>query len=96
MSSIAIILLLTLFQFISGWGVLNLLRINLKPGATFALSVLLGVAGFSLVPFILQLLYIPLTALSIFLSLAAAALLLNLRVRKSFLRLRMAVKATEG
>ncbi|HYE54097.1 MAG TPA: hypothetical protein VD996_04610 [Chitinophagaceae bacterium] len=88
MSSLAIILLLTALQFVAGLGLLTLFRIQLKPAMFLSLCILLGIAVFSLVPFILQLLYIPLTGGNIFLSLAVACILLNLNAGRRLSHLR--------
>ena len=66
MSGIMIIALLTVIQFIAGFGILNLFKIELKPGLFIPLAILLGVAVFSVMPFVLQLAYIPLTSTNIF------------------------------
>ena len=88
MSGILTILLLTIFQFIAGFGIVNLFNIQLKPGLTVSLSVLLGIAVFSIVPFLLQLAYVPLTQGSIFISLLAACILLNLKFKSGLARLK--------
>ncbi|HEV3414424.1 MAG TPA: glycosyltransferase family 39 protein [Puia sp.] len=79
-------LLLLLFYLVTGYGVLTLFRLQLKPAYMITLSLLCGVAVASVVPFVLQLLYIPLTSASVFGGLALAALGLNtptiLRIRR--------------
>lgn len=75
-------LALIILQFITGLGILNLFRIDLKPFMIISLAVLLGVANFSIVPFILQLFYIPLTSLNVFLALLISGILFNLRFFK--------------
>jgi len=82
MSSILSILLLTLAQFAAGFGLLTLFRIQLKPALLLPLAVLTGIAVFSMVPFLLQLCYIPLTATNVFSSLAIACVLLNIRWKR--------------
>jgi len=79
MSTILVLLLLTLVQFAIGFGIITLFRIQLKKGLMIPLAVLLGVAVFSFVPFLLQLCHISLTRVSIFSSLAVACILLNIR-----------------
>jgi hypothetical protein len=81
--NVVALLLLTLLQFISGIGVLALLNISLRNGLKFPLALLLGVAVSSLVPLLLQLLYIPLTSFSVFSALVITALLLNLNMARS-------------
>lgn len=80
MSNLLVLLLLTLAQFAMGFGILSLFRIQLKQGLMIPLAVLLGIAVCSLIPFLLQLCYIPLGPAGIFLSIAVACILLNLRV----------------
>jgi len=78
--NIVALLLLTLLQFITGTGVLALFNISLRNGLKVPLALLLGVAVSSFVPFLLQLLYVPITAFSVFSALVMAALLLNLNM----------------
>ncbi|HYC27943.1 MAG TPA: hypothetical protein VEB42_03990 [Chitinophagaceae bacterium] len=79
MSELIMAIVLTLLQFATGFGVLGKFRIQLKPAMHISLSVLLGVAIFSIVPFVLQLLFVPLTADNVFLALAITCVLLNVR-----------------
>ncbi|HEY1163985.1 MAG TPA: hypothetical protein VGE90_02435 [Chitinophaga sp.] len=81
--NIVVLLLLTLLQFISGIGVLALFNISLRNGLKIPLALLLGVAVSSFVPFLLQLLYVPLTGFSVFSALVMAALLLNLNMART-------------
>lgn len=81
--NIVALLLLTLLQFISGIGLVGLFNISLRNGIKIPLALLLGVAVSSIVPFLLQLLYIPLTSFSVFGGLAMAAVLLNLHLVRS-------------
>jgi hypothetical protein len=71
---------------LSGYGVLGLF--GLRPGRTYTvtLSLLLGIAVASFIPFLLQLFYIILNPASVFLSLLLAALLLNIPVYKRLRR----------
>jgi hypothetical protein len=87
-----IAILLLILQFIAGFGVLCLLKIYLKPGFFISLSVLIGVAVFSFVPFLLQLAYVTLTAFNVFVSIATVCLLLNLRSKNGFLHLTNSLK----
>lgn len=82
-----IAILLLIFQFLAGFGVLCLLKIYLKPGLSISVSVLIGVAVFSFVPFGLQLAYVPLTAFNVFAALIAVSFLLNLRSKKGIVHL---------
>ncbi|HEV3325958.1 MAG TPA: glycosyltransferase family 39 protein [Puia sp.] len=78
--------LLCLCYLISGYGVLTLFRMRLKTAYMITLSLLLGVAVASFLPFLMQLFYIPLTPATVFGSLLGVALLLNIptirRIRK--------------
>ncbi|HET6254283.1 MAG TPA: glycosyltransferase family 39 protein [Puia sp.] len=71
-------LLLLLYYLVSGYGVLTLFRLRLKPAYMLTLSMLLGVAVASLVPFLMQLLFIPLIPATVFGALILAALALNI------------------
>jgi len=85
MPLIAFILLL-LCYLVTGYGILDLFRLRLKAAYTITLSLLLGLAVASFIPFLLQLFYIELTPLSVFGCLVAAAVVLSLpilaRIRK--------------
>ena len=83
MSGVLAILLLCLVQFATGFGVLTLFNIRLKPAMLASLAMLLGIAVFSVVPFILQLCYVPLTQLTVFGSLAVACVAVNAQFKKS-------------
>ncbi|HWK02885.1 MAG TPA: glycosyltransferase family 39 protein [Puia sp.] len=78
MAFIALILLV-LCHLLSGYGLLTLFTIRQKTAITLALALILGVAVASLVPFVLQLCFIPLTPATVFGSLVLAGLLLNIR-----------------
>ena len=71
-------LLLLILFLLSGLGILQLFGLRLKPAYTITLSLILGVAVASFLPFLLQLFYIPLTAFTIFGILVLAALLLSI------------------
>jgi hypothetical protein len=79
-------LLLLLCHLVTGYGILSLFRLRLKAAYTLTLSLLLGIAAASFVPFLLQLLFIRLTPLIVFASLVLGAILPNLpllnRIRK--------------
>ena len=87
-----IIILLVLLQFVSGFGVLMLLKIYLKPALLISLSVLIGIGVFSIIPFLLQLAYVPLTSFNVFASLIIVCILLNLNSGKGILQLFNALK----
>jgi hypothetical protein len=77
MPFLASLLLIFLFL-LSGYGLMNIFHLRLKTAYTLTLSLLLGVAVASFLPFLLQLCFIPLTGLTVFGSLVLAALLLNI------------------
>ena len=80
-----IFLFLLFCYWFSGFGILTLFRIRLRPAYMVTVGLLLGVAVASFVPFLLQLLYIVITGPTVFGALLAVALLLNI---PSFLRMR--------
>src|SRR5215211_5091159 len=94
MSSILMILLLTLLQFMAGFGLLTLFNIRLKPGMSASLSVLMGIAVFSFITFLLQLFYLPLTSTNIFAALIISSLLLNIKFKTGIARLNGLIKET--
>src|ERR1700743_3262166 len=71
-------LLLLILYLVSGLGILRLFGLRLKPAYTLTLSLLLGIAVASFLPFLLQLLYIPLTAFTVFGVLILGAALLSI------------------
>lgn len=71
-------LLLLIVYLVSGLGILQLFGLRLKPAYTITLSLLLGIAVASFLPFLLQLFYIPLTAFSVFGVLVLGAVLLSI------------------
>lgn len=92
MLQVLTILLLTLLQFLAGFGILCLLKISMRPVLTICTAVLLGLALFSVVPFLLQLFYIPITRTSIFVTLNCFCFLLNLRSKQGFKKLMSGVQ----
>ena len=79
-------LFLLICYVLSGYGLLTLFGMRLKPAYTLTLSLLLGIAVASVIPFLLQLFYIVIIGPTVFGALLLAALLLNiptlLRIRK--------------
>ena len=79
-------LFLLLCYLLSGYGLLSLFRMRLKAVYMITLSLLLGVAVASFIPFLLQLFYVVITGPTVFGALLLAALLLNipsiLQIRK--------------
>jgi hypothetical protein len=86
--SILLFLILTLLQCLIGFGILTLLGIRLRPGSLFPLAILLGLAVFSLLPFLLQLFYIPLEKRNIWIAVLLSCLVLNVRFSKGLKNLR--------
>jgi len=76
--SFLVYLLLLILYLQSGLGILQLFGLRLKPAYTITLSLLLGIAVASFLPFLLQLFYIPLTAFTVFGVLILAAALLSI------------------
>lgn len=91
MSAVFTILMLTILQLLTGLGLVSWFRISLRPALMLSLWVLCGIMVFSLVPFLLQLFYVPLTALNIFGALVIICLLLNLKYRNSMAGLRKVI-----
>lgn len=83
MYSWIMLILLTLLQGLCGLGLISLFRVWIKPGMMVALWMISGVAVFSMIPFLLQLFYVPLTAENIFPSLVLVCMLLNARYERS-------------
>ena len=83
MTAIFMILVLTVLQIFAGIGCLGLFRLHVRPAVFFTLSLLTGVGIFSLLPFLLQLLFIPLTRLNISLAILACCVLLNIRTARN-------------
>jgi hypothetical protein len=75
---LVVYLLLLLYYLVSGYGVLTLFRLRLKTAYMITLSLLLGIAVASVIPFLMQLLFIPLTPGTVFGALILAALALNI------------------
>jgi hypothetical protein len=78
------LLVFTFFHLITGYGILRLFNIHLKPLMAGSLSVMLGIFVASVIPFLLQLLYIPLTSATIFSAWALVAVALNIKTLLHF------------
>lgn len=85
MMPLVIILSLTYLQFFAGFGIVHLCKLRLSLPLRVAVSILLGVAVFSIVPFLLQLVFVPLTVVNIFVGLLVVATLLNLKSTTEFI-----------
>ncbi|MGZ3938447.1 MAG: hypothetical protein ACXVBK_06765, partial [Flavisolibacter sp.] len=91
---LVIILSLTYLQFFAGFGIVHLCKLRLSLPLLLAVSILLGVAVFSIVPFLLQLAYVPLTVINIFVGLCVVAFLLNLKSTTEFIGFFKKVRAS--
>ncbi len=85
------ITLLTIVQFFTGFGLLGFFRIKVRPGLYIALCILIGIAVFSFIPFLLQLVTLPLTATNIFLSLLATCIWLNVNIKNNWQQFRQSL-----
>ncbi|MGN6566419.1 MAG: hypothetical protein ACTHJ0_00630 [Flavipsychrobacter sp.] len=78
-------------HYLSGRGILSIFKIKLKPLISIMVCMILGVAMLSLVPFILQLFYIPITHTNVVVGIAVFCLLLNIptlmQLRKAELKM---------
>jgi hypothetical protein len=88
MTSFLIIFFLTAVQMLAGFGLLTLFNVTIKPPFYLSLALLLGIAVFSLVPFILQLLNLPVTPVTVFTSIFIETFLLNLKFKEGFKNLK--------
>lgn len=87
MNNWVVFFLLLLFQFMTGLGILRLFQIWIRPGLFLPLAVLTGLAVFSTLPFLLQLLYIPLTALNLFYAIVIVLILFNIKPLPAWARI---------
>lgn len=92
MNSVFTILVVTFLQFVAGFGLLSFARISLKPAMQLALALLLGVVAFSIVPFLLELLFIPLTKANVFIALLISCLLTNIKYKTVWTGLKNLIK----
>lgn len=78
-------------HYLSGRGILSIFKVKLKPLISILVCMILGVALLSLVPFILQLFYIPITHRNIVIGIAVFCMLLNIptlmQLRKTELKM---------
>ncbi len=82
MNHFFILLGLLCLHLFTGYGLLNLFEIKLRPWPRAALATITGILVASCVPFLLQLFYLPLTTKSIFGSWLSIALLLHIKTLK--------------
>lgn len=80
------LLFLLCMHFLCGRALLHIFDIRLKPVATFALSMINGIMVVSLLPFLLQLCYIPITTASTVISITACTIALNITQLKKYKR----------
>ena len=80
------LIFLILAHFISGRGILQLFKLQLKPVQMICLSVMLGVPLVSLAPCFIQLWHIPITFTSVFVGVAIVALLCSIPLFINFKR----------
>ncbi len=80
------LIFLILAHFISGRGILQLFRLQLKPVQLVCLSVVLGVPLVSLAPCFIQLAHIPITFTSVFAGVAVVTLLCSIPLLVGFKR----------
>ncbi len=79
MMQIVTLLALLVLHFVSGYGILVLFNVRLKAVMQGALAVMIGVGVASVMPFLLQLFFLPLTPATVFGSLVFAAVALNIK-----------------
>jgi hypothetical protein len=84
MTAILMFLVLCFLHIVTGFGFLSLFRIRLRPGLFISISLIAGIGIFSLLPFLLQLLRIPLTGFSVWVSIVITVILLNLKAGSSY------------
>lgn len=77
MMNLITFLLLTFLQLFTGFGILTLSRIPLKRGIFIPLCLLIGVAVFSIIPFLLQLVFIPIASSWVFAALVFVCIMVN-------------------
>jgi len=72
------LMFLLITQFLSGWGFLRMFKLKMQKIQELALSMILGIALFSFIPFILQLLYIHITSGSVLISIVLLCIGINI------------------
>lgn len=78
------LILLIIAQFLTGRGILHLFRIKEKAIVLFAISSIVGIAVFSLLPMLLELFKLPITKNNVLVSIVAATLLPNIFVIRRY------------
>ncbi|WP_118972275.1 hypothetical protein [Taibaiella koreensis] len=79
MNHLIILIGLATLHFLTGYGILNLFTIKLKLLPRIALAIITGILVASMVPFLLQLFYIPITISTVFGTLGMLTCLLNIK-----------------
>lgn len=82
--NIAGLIFLIIAHFFSGIGILSIFGIKQKPIMRVMLAMILGVLSASLIPMVLQLCHIPITASSVSISIGSLAVLLNITQLKKY------------
>lgn len=99
MIQLLILILLCLLHCLTGFGILKLFRARFEATSSIALSLIIGIFVASVLPFVLQLLYIPLTVYTIFIFWGVIILLLNvptfIAFRQQEFKFRFTIKAYE-
>src|SRR5436305_11179953 len=80
------LIFLLVAHFFCGKGLLKLFKIKLNPIQTFCFSMMVGVPVVSFAPCIVELLHIPLTSQSMYVSIAALAVVLSIPLLINFKR----------
>lgn len=93
MSTYLVALLLSIGQWFAGFGILTLFRLRLKPALFLPLCLLMGIALFSVVPFVLELFRIRITPLSLFASIGLLCVALNWQFRRGIIALQEMLSA---
>lgn len=78
------LILLIIAQFLTGRGILHLFRIKEKAIVLFAISSIVGIGVFSLLPMLLELFKLPITKANVLASIVAATLLPNIFVIRRY------------
>lgn len=78
------LILLIIAQFLTGRGILHLFRIKEKAIVLFAISSIVGIAVFSLLPMLLELFKLPITKTNVLVSIVVATLLPNIFVIRRY------------
>lgn len=78
------LLFLIVAQFLAGRGILAMFKVKLRPLISFAVSSIIGIVVFSLLPMLIEMFHMPITKSNVILFICAATLLLNIFVIKRY------------